>query len=211
VVKVKFIPPFRLFHSTAPPLCLLSSGQHHGRPGCHGRRPRHPRGARARRRHGVPPAGCRPAAAPRRRPPPRRPHHRRPPQGIPARIWLLLNIGGGKCFDSLTHTHQCRCPLMTSPTAMNSGELRRHLGSSRPHVVCPCRRRRSGQPHLGALLTGVKHPSRAQDGDGESAEGRRAAVGAERWRGSRFVLHHLQGRVGHGRAAGAPGRHVAWG
>jgi hypothetical protein len=87
--------------------------------------------------------------------------------------------------------------------------LRRHLGSSRPHAVRPCRRRRSGQPHLGALLhgallTGVKHPSRAQDGDGESAEGRRAAVGAERWRGDRFVLHHLQGR-----AAGAPGRHAA--
>jgi hypothetical protein len=103
---------------------------------------------------------------------------------------------------------------MTSPTATNSGELRRHLGSSRPHAVRPCRRRRSGQPHLGALLhgallTGVKHPSRAQDGHGESAEGRRAAVGAERWRGGRFVLHHLQGRVGHGRAAGAPGRHAA--
>jgi hypothetical protein len=58
--------------------------------------------------------------------------------------------------------------------------------------------------NIGALLTGVKHPSRAQDGDGESAEGRLAAVGAERWRGGRFVLHHLQGRVGHGRAAGAP-------
>eukprot|EP00267_Zea_mays_P047225 XP_020399666.1 uncharacterized protein LOC103639498 [Zea mays] len=92
MVKVKFVPSFRLFHSTVLPLCLLSSGQHHGRPGCHGRRPRHPRGARARRRHGVPPAGCRPAAAPRRRPPPRRPHHRRPPQDIPARIWLLLTL-----------------------------------------------------------------------------------------------------------------------
>lgn len=60
--------------------------QHHGRPGRHGHGSRHGRRAGARRRHGLPAAGHRPAPASRRRPPPRRQHHRRPPQGLPHRI-----------------------------------------------------------------------------------------------------------------------------